>query len=108
MKMSKEESIKIQILKEYISEVLKENVTKIVAQAMVNPTAVINKLSNELKASDGDVETVADHVDASERTVYSLIDKFKTKLEPVKDEAQEISDKREKVAKDKKKKDKPE
>ena len=82
------------LLKKYVEEVIKENVTKLKAMAIANPTSVIDTLSSELKSAHGDVEQVADAEEVSPRTIYNLIDDLK--LAGVQDKAQkDVQDKEE-------------
>lgn len=90
------------LLKKYVKEVIKENVTKLKAMAIANPTSVIDTLSSELKSAYGDVEQVADVEEVSPRTIYNLIDDLK--LAGVQDKAQkDIQDKERKKNQAKKK-----
>ncbi len=85
--MTRSDAKKFEILlKKYVEEVINENVTKLKAMAIVNPTSVIDNLSSEIKSAHGDVEQVADVEEVSPRTIYNLIDDLK--LAGVQDKAQ--------------------
>lgn len=93
--MTRSDTKKFEILlKKYVEEVIKENVTKLKAMAIANPISVIDTLSSELKSAHGDVEQVADAEEVSPRTIYNLIDDLK--LAGVQDKAQkDVQDKEE-------------
>jgi hypothetical protein len=104
--MTRSDSKKFEILlKKYVEEVIKENVTKLKAMAIANPTSVIDTLSSELKSAHGDVEQVADAEEVSPRTIYNLIDDLK--LAGVQDKAQkDVQDKEERKKNQEQKKEK--
>lgn len=102
--MTRSDAKKFEILlKKYVEEVIKENVTKLKAMAIANPTSVIDSLSSEIKAAHGDVEQVADVEEVSPRTIYNLIDDLN--LADVQDKAQkDVQDREQRIKRKKKEK----
>lgn len=89
--MTRSDAKKFEILlKKYVEEVIKENVTKLKAMAIANRVSTIDTLSSELKSAHGDVEQVADAEEVSPRTIYNLIDDLN--LAGVKDKARNTKD----------------
>jgi hypothetical protein len=101
--MTRSDAKKFEILlKKYVEEVIKENVTKLKAMAIANPLSVIDTLSSEIKSSHGDVEQVAAAEEVSPRTIYNLIHDLK--LAGVQDKAQkDVQDKERRKSRGKKK-----
>ena len=93
--MTRSDAKKFEILlKKYVEEVIKENVTKLKARAIANRVSTIDKLSSELKSAHGNVEQVAEDEEVSPRTIYNLIDDLDLDLASVQDKAQkDVQDK---------------